>query len=118
MCVLRGGVAFFDSGIGGLTVLAECQRWLGDGVYYYYNGKSQDKNVIYRVLVSDTSNPEIIHEIPNSDLSKTASLEMINGKVYIHYFCGSGPTMSTEYYYKTALQRLYPFPSRPQSLPC
>lgn len=36
MCVLRGGVAFFDSGIGGLTVLAECQRWLGDGVYYYY----------------------------------------------------------------------------------
>jgi len=71
-----------------------------DGVYYYYNGKSEDKNVIYRVLVADTSNPQIIHEIPNSDLSKTASLEMINGEVYINYLCGSGPTMSTEYYYK------------------
>ena len=71
-----------------------------DGVYYYYNGKSGDKNVIYRVAVLDTSAPEIIHEIPDSDLSKTASLEMINGNIYIHYFCGSGPTMSTEYYYK------------------
>lgn len=71
-----------------------------DGVYYYYNGKSQDKNVIYRVSVLDTSNPEIIHEVPKSDLSQTASLQMINGEVYINYLCGSGPTMSTEYYYK------------------
>jgi len=71
-----------------------------DGVYYYYNGKAEDKNVIYRVAVSDISNPEIIHEIPKSDLSNTASLQMINGDIYIHYFCGSGPTMSTEYYYK------------------
>jgi len=71
-----------------------------DGVYYYYNGKSEDKNVIYRVSVDDTSKPEIIHEVPDSDMSKTASLQMINGDIYIHYYCGSGPTMSTEYYYK------------------
>jgi len=71
-----------------------------DGEYYYYNGKSQDKNVVYRVSVLDTSNPEVIHEIPESDLSKTASLQMINDEVYIYYLCGSGPTMSTEYYYK------------------
>lgn len=71
-----------------------------DGIYYYYNGKAGDKNVIYRVSVVDTSKPEIIHEIPKSDLSKTSSLQMINGDVYINYLCGSGPTMSTEYYYK------------------
>jgi len=71
-----------------------------DGVYYYYNGKSEDKNVIYRVAVDDTSKPEIIHEVPKSDLSQTASLQMVNGEVYINYSVGSGPTMSTEYYYK------------------
>lgn len=36
MRVLKGGIAFFDSGIGGLTVLAECQKQQGDEIYYYY----------------------------------------------------------------------------------
>lgn len=71
-----------------------------DGVYYYYNGKFNEKNVIYRVLVTDTSNPQIIHEIPKSDLSKTANFQVVNGDVYINYLCGSSPIMSTEYYYK------------------
>lgn len=71
-----------------------------DGLYYYYNGKFENKNVIYRVPVDDTSNPEIIHEVLDSAMSKTASLEVINEEIYIHYLCGSGPTMSTEYYYK------------------
>lgn len=36
MRVLEGGIAFFDSGIGGLTVLAECwKRPLGSLFYYY-----------------------------------------------------------------------------------
>ena len=36
MRVLKGGIAFFDSGIGGLTVLAECQKQQGEEIYYYY----------------------------------------------------------------------------------
>ena len=36
MRIPKGGIAFFDSGIGGLTVLAECQKQQGDEIYYYY----------------------------------------------------------------------------------
>ena len=36
MQIPKGGIAFFDSGIGGLTVLAECQKWQGDEIFYYY----------------------------------------------------------------------------------
>ncbi len=36
MKIPRGGVAFFDSGVGGLTVLAECQKVLPDEIFYYY----------------------------------------------------------------------------------
>ena len=32
----RGGVAFFDSGIGGLTVVNACRKWLPDTLFYYY----------------------------------------------------------------------------------
>ena len=31
-----GGVAFFDSGIGGLTVMAECRKRIPTGDFYYY----------------------------------------------------------------------------------
>ena len=33
---LSGGVGFFDSGIGGLTVLAECRKYIKDEIFYYY----------------------------------------------------------------------------------
>ncbi len=36
MRVPKGGVAFFDSGIGGLTVMAACRRLLPDVPFYYY----------------------------------------------------------------------------------
>ena len=36
MQIAEGGIAFFDSGIGGLTVLAECCRQIKGGVFYYY----------------------------------------------------------------------------------
>ena len=36
MRISKGGVAFFDSGIGGLTVLAECQKGQGKEIFYYY----------------------------------------------------------------------------------
>ena len=36
MQILKGGIAFFDSGIGGLTVLAECQKRLPNEIFYYF----------------------------------------------------------------------------------
>ncbi len=36
MRIPKGGVAFFDSGIGGLTVLAECRKQLAAYPFYYY----------------------------------------------------------------------------------
>jgi glutamate racemase len=36
MRIRKGGVAFFDSGIGGLTVLSECQKTQGKEIFYYY----------------------------------------------------------------------------------
>ncbi|MBQ7948609.1 MAG: glutamate racemase [Clostridia bacterium] len=36
MQIPHGGIAFFDSGIGGLTVLSACEKYFDDGVFYYY----------------------------------------------------------------------------------
>ena len=36
MKIPKGGIAFFDSGIGGLTVLAACRKYLPDELFYYY----------------------------------------------------------------------------------
>ena len=36
MRVPKGGVGFFDSGIGGLTVMAECRKYLPNEIFYYY----------------------------------------------------------------------------------
>ena len=36
MKVPKGGIAFFDSGVGGLTVLAKCREYLPDALFYYY----------------------------------------------------------------------------------
>lgn len=36
MQIPTGGIAFFDSGIGGLTVLAECYKYLPNETFYYY----------------------------------------------------------------------------------
>ncbi len=35
MQMREGGVAFFDSGIGGLTVMATCRKYLPDETFYY-----------------------------------------------------------------------------------
>ena len=34
--VPKGGIAFFDSGIGGLTVLATCKKYIEEENFYYY----------------------------------------------------------------------------------
>ncbi|MBQ8229421.1 MAG: aspartate/glutamate racemase family protein [Clostridia bacterium] len=36
MRIPKGGIGFFDSGIGGLTVLAECSKHLKNEILYYY----------------------------------------------------------------------------------
>ena len=36
MKITRGGIAFFDSGIGGLTVLSACREYLPNELFYYY----------------------------------------------------------------------------------
>ena len=36
MGIPKGGIAFFDSGIGGLTVLNECKKRLPWKTFYYY----------------------------------------------------------------------------------
>lgn len=36
MKIMKGGVAFFDSGIGGLTVLAACRKEFPEECFYYY----------------------------------------------------------------------------------
>lgn len=71
-----------------------------DGSYYYYNGINGDKNVVYRVPTDDFSAPEIIYEIPDTPMSRSASFIEDNGDVYLYCWIGSGPTMSTEKYYK------------------
>ena len=37
----RGGIAFFDSGIGGLTVLSACRKYLPNEVFYYYGDNTR-----------------------------------------------------------------------------
>ncbi len=36
MQIPKGGIAFFDSGIGGLTVLSACEKRLPSALFYYY----------------------------------------------------------------------------------
>lgn len=71
-----------------------------DGEYYYYNGIVNDKRVVLRAGISDISNPQIIHELPDTPLSRQANFSEENGEIYISYSAGSGAIMSTQYYYK------------------
>ena len=41
MGIPHGGIAFFDSGIGGLTVLAECLKRLPNELFYYYGDNAR-----------------------------------------------------------------------------
>ncbi len=52
MCVPKGGVVFFDSGIGGLTVLAECKNRLPTATFYYYgdNARAPYGNLLSRQI--------------------------------------------------------------------
>ena len=60
MSVPKGGIAFFDSGIGGLTVLAECRKRIKNALFYYYGdnrhapygnrSERQIKRYVFRVF--------------------------------------------------------------------
>ena len=59
MQISKGGVFFFDSGIGGLTVLAECRKRLPYLPFYYYG---DNKNAPY----GNKSETEIIRLTKNA----------------------------------------------------
>ena len=54
MRIPQGGIAFFDSGIGGLTVMNACFQYFHNGIFYYYGDNSRapygnlSKETIYR----------------------------------------------------------------------
>lgn len=54
MQILEGGIAFFDSGIGGLTVLAECKKRLPNEIFYYYgdNARAPYGNLTRETILS------------------------------------------------------------------
>ena len=71
-----------------------------DGEYYYYSGEKNGKKVVYRTLVSDTKNPEVIYEMPDTNLTVGASFGNSCGDIYFSYTAGSVPTTSTSKFFK------------------
>lgn len=72
-----------------------------DGEYYYYIGDKDGKSVVYRTPVSNISSTKVIHEIPDTPMSWQISRFVEDeGDVYIYYWVGSSPIMSSERYYK------------------
>ncbi len=71
-----------------------------DGEYYYYSGEKDGKKVVYRALTSDTSNPEVIYEMPDTNLTNGASFSNSCGDIYFSYTAGSVPTTSTSRFFK------------------
>lgn len=59
-----------------------------DGEFYYYSGTKDGKPVVYRVSVSDTTNPQVIHELEESPLTHGASFNVSEGNIYLAYFVG------------------------------
>ena len=41
MPIPQGGIAFFDSGIGGLTVMDACRKFFHDEIFYYYGDNAR-----------------------------------------------------------------------------
>ena len=41
MRIPKGGIAFFDSGIGGLTVLHACEKYFEKDIFYYYGDNTR-----------------------------------------------------------------------------
>ncbi len=71
-----------------------------DGEYYYYNGKSGDTNVIYAAFHETIDDAYVIHQLPDTNLSRAASFIKSSDGIYITYQAGTSPVMSTKKFYK------------------
>ncbi len=71
-----------------------------DGEYYYYNGKSGDANVIYAAFHERIDDAYVIHQLPDTNLSRSASFIKSSDGIYIKYWAGTSPVMSTQKFYK------------------
>lgn len=88
-----GGVAFFDSGIGGLTVMAECRKYVKNEIFYYYG---DNVHAPYGNLP-----PEKIFSYVDSAFEKLARLQ-VKGVVLA---CNTATAVCIE-----RLRKKYPFP--------
>lgn len=71
-----------------------------DGKYYYYNGNSGEKRVVYRALASDTSKAEIIYELEDTPISFAAYFMEENGSIYFYYNLGGSLITGTRKCFK------------------
>lgn len=73
-----------------------------DGEYYYYNGNSEGKNVIFRAPVFETVAASVIYELPTESMgmSQRARFSESEGTVYFQYTVGSSPILSSTIYRK------------------
>lgn len=71
-----------------------------DGEYYYYSGEKDGKRVVYRALATDTSNPEVVYELPERVMSGGALFGNSCGDIYFSYTAGTVPTTSTSSFFK------------------
>lgn len=90
---LSGGVGFFDSGIGGLTVLAECRKYINDEIFYYYgdNDHAPYGNLSFS-------------EIEKLVFSAFDTFARLNVKAVV-IACNTATAVCVE-----KLRRIYPFP--------
>lgn len=71
-----------------------------DGEYYYYSGDKDDKIVVYRVSVSDTSSPEIVTDLDGNHNNRPVDFIKENGNIYFRHVVGSSPIFQRNQYYK------------------
>ncbi len=71
-----------------------------DGEYYYYNGKAGEENAIYAAFHETEKDAYLLHQLPSTNLSRSASFRNFGEDMYISYTTGSSPVMSRQTYYK------------------
>ncbi len=93
MSIPSGGVAFFDSGIGGLTVLSECIKILPNRLFYYYG---DNENAPY-----GNRNKQTIEQLVLAAFEKLQELKPKAAVVA----CNTATAVCVE-----KLRKIYPFP--------
>lgn len=93
MSIPKGGIAFFDSGIGGLTVLAECRKRMPKEIFYYYG---DNEHAPY-----GNRSPSQIRTLVGNAFEKIA---LLNPKAVV-IACNTATALCVE-----DLRKKYPFP--------